>query len=418
MEHVHDGVIIKDDETLSSWFDKTNSVQVTTVGSPEESSVSEEITTALNEYEDEGIKSQELSRMKENMVEVEGVSQQMRSSMETYISEEDETLPSVKSYTGEFSKVNYDVTLAWTIARQETSELMQIKRGVKFNAMALHWLAKFGVQNNKGENLDKLVKKARSAEEKVMATLPKASMDPDLATAAVYTLFSNLEVDHEMYETSFEDTPLISAKKKRILSQLITPVIGPTLNALTIDIGFNGPESDHFNIYQQTVKKMIKEITKTLADLPNGKLSEFDLSKFEGGIDHLNSDTKHFTLLINNVGMDDLIDMKYVNAVLDKGYSTDKLLQDNEDYYVETWMKLRDDIASRYNLDNLEDTSDINVDTPDQMLRTMNENNKILSSILDAVRCLASVYNALVETAVAKNNLMVHYSVFLSSLTE
>lgn len=403
---------------ISEWFDGTSSEVIEHIPAPVPISdiAAGEITDVLKVYEDTGIRVGELDSVKEEMVEYKGMTQQMRASLESYVEDEDESLPDTRTYTADFSRVNYDTTLAWITGRREETQVVQLQHGARFISMALHWLKQFGTIPTKGETLQTLTQAGKKLEEEVAIELRETTIDPSDAQVQLYKFITDLSLNPEDYDTEYIHDWSSAVKKRKVLEQVVTPYIGPTLNGLTIALAEHGEIAGEFNQYQQDVKAMTKQLVMALESVPNGKAEMVDLSTFVGGIQAVDTLTNKFSILLAQEGIGHPIEMGFVTNLINVCGGTDKLLQDNEGTYADGYMKLRDDIVNAFYLDGEPTGTGTTVTESDALIQAMDENNNVMSKLLDAYRLLGAVYNSTVETAVAKNNVLTAYHMFLSSL--
>lgn len=373
------------------------------------------VNNSYRVYEDTGVLNEELERAEGKLTEERGVSQQMRASLESYVPDEDEVLPATTTYTSEPSMVNFDATLTWVHARQDETRTEVIQKGARFVSLAMHWIKKYALEFSDEANLKGLMKKIEKQESKNAECFNEANLDIENAQDAIYQFVNTFNVDPETIDTHMHDTWSSVKRRRRILDQLVTPVIAPTLNALTMGLNNSSELREDFKAYQKRVEKVLKELLKALDGVAKGVDDRVDLSSVEGGLKGIVSDTNRYTLMLVQEGSGYDIEMTLVDDILKTGEDIVELLDDD---YEDELMAIRQTIGLSYNLDDVESKTGIAIENPEALLQAMGENNAVLSSLLDALRLIIATHNSLTGTASAKNNLLTAYCMFLECLVD
>lgn len=411
MEDTLDGTIVK---TGDDSFAEQITVIFDNMVNDADSAV-ELVNNSYQLYEDEGVKVDELQRAENKLVEERGVSQQMRASMESYVSDDDVVLPAAYMYTSEPSMVNFDTTLAWVRAKCDETRLEQIRVGARFASMSFYWIKQYGLEPSDDGDLENILNKIESAEERCSEYYLDATADLETSKVPLFEFITSLGIDPNTIDTDIHENWSASSRKRKVLEQLINPTIGITLNALTIALGHESRFKDEFEDYQSKVSKIFKAVLKAQKEVADGKSTQVDLSSIDGNIVALNKETTEYTLLLSQVGYGHALTMDFVDAILKQGHKTVELLDDD---YAEELMSTRNQFVDNYNLDNVADKTGIEIDTPEALLQAMDENNTVVTALLDALRLIAATYNSLLVTASIKNNLVSRYGMLLSSLVE
>lgn len=372
------------------------------------------VNTAHRKFEDSEVLAEELERAEAKLRDAQGVNQQMRASLESYVPDEDEVLPLARTYTAEPSMVNYDATLAWVGDRQDITRTESIKRGAHFIFLALHWIKKYGLEIEGEGSLSKALDDIKRQESKI-ADLGAVTFDAAIHQSAAYSFISTFGVDPETIDIQMHDVWSSAVRRRRILEQLVTPVVGTTVNALTIALDRDEKVREEFEEYQERVEDILKQTLKALESLSEGVELVPDLSSFEGGIEALVKQTNAFTLMLAQEGSGYDIEMSFVDGVLKSGEKVVELLDDD---FEEKLMSIRETFSRSYNLDDVTGGSGIVVENPEAVMRSISESNSVLSSLLDALRVILATHNSLLHTATAKNNLLAAYCMFLECLVD
>ena len=84
---------------------------------------------------------EELQRIKDILVDSEGVDKTIRTSLEKYLSlESEDQLPPLSRYTGELSLINYDATLTWVDNRLLEAKSEQMQSSLIFLRAGINWV--------------------------------------------------------------------------------------------------------------------------------------------------------------------------------------------------------------------------------------------------------------------------------------
>lgn len=372
------------------------------------------VNNAYREYDGVNILNEELDRAATKLKEARGVDQQTRASLETYVPDEDEVLPMVNTYTAEPSMVNYDTTLSWISERQDITRTESIKRGANFISLALHWIKKYGLEIEGEGSLSKALDNIKRQESKIKEH-GSVTFNPGTHQEPTYTFISTFGVDPETIDIQMHDVWSSAVRRRYVLDQLVTPVLGTTLNALTIALDRDEKVKEEFKEYQKCVERILKETLKAADSLSKGVELVPDLSSFEGGIESLVKQTNRFTIMLAQEGSGYDIEMGFVDGVLKSGEKVVELLDDD---FEEELMSIRKTLADSYNLDDVTESSGIELENPEAVMRAIGESSAVLSSLLDALRVILATYNSLQRTATAKNNLLSAYCMFLECLVD
>ena len=85
---------------------------------------------------------EELQRIKDILVDSEGVDKTIRTSLEKYLSlESEDQLPPLSRYTGELSLINYDATLTWVDNRLLEAKNEQMQSSLNFLRAGINWVS-------------------------------------------------------------------------------------------------------------------------------------------------------------------------------------------------------------------------------------------------------------------------------------
>ena len=85
---------------------------------------------------------EELQRIKDILVDSEGVDKTIRTSLEKYLSlESEDQLPPLSRYTGELSLINYDATLTWVDNRLLEAKSEQMQSSINFLRAGINWVS-------------------------------------------------------------------------------------------------------------------------------------------------------------------------------------------------------------------------------------------------------------------------------------
>lgn len=85
---------------------------------------------------------EELQRIKDILVDSEGVDKTIRTSLEKYLSlESEDQLPPLSRYTGELSLINYDATLTWVDNRLLEAKSEQMQSSLNFLRAGINWVS-------------------------------------------------------------------------------------------------------------------------------------------------------------------------------------------------------------------------------------------------------------------------------------
>lgn len=418
MEDVLDGCIVKPADAFSA-IRETFSKMTDDIASKFNSDNAEEAALLVNNsyqiYEDATVRNDELDRLEDKLVIENGVSQQMRGSMEAYVDAEDETLPIRQMYTQEPSMVNYDATLTWVRDKLAGTQTQEMQAGALFAAVALYWVKQYAIESDDELSVEALVKRGSKQEATLNEFIQNPSVDLAEAQVGLFEVIQSLNLNPNDFDTHLHDSWSGSTRKRKMLDQLVTPALGGHLNGLTMGLVNECKVKEDFKDYLKLIERILKELIATYTDIAEGRVTLPDLSNIEGGIRALNEATTRFTLLVSEEGIGDTVNLTYVNDVLNVGADVVELLDDD---YAASLMSLRESFTTNYNLESPEQGMKFTVAEPFSMLNAIHITNSTMSSLLDAHRLVLSVYNSLNQLATAKNNLVNTYSVFLQSLSD
>lgn len=373
------------------------------------------VNNSYKVYEDTSVRVDEIDRTVTDIVEEGGVSRSTRVTLENYVPDDDQVLPSQVMYTAEPSMVNYDTTLTWACNRKDELLVNENVLGARFAALGLNWIKKYGLEVSDELSLKSVFDKIEDNTEKASELFDSATVNLSVAVSPLIAFITSLGLDPNNFDTEMHDNWSRAARKRLMLEQLITPVVGVTLNGMTIGLAHDHALKLDFKQYCDDVEFTFKAITTALNKCSTGEVSFVDLSMLAGGINTLRANTVRFTILLSQVGVGYDLDMKVVDDVLKSGEDSVELLDDD---HVEIIDKVVDNFVRGFNLND--DTPDqiITILEPSTMSDAMDENNTVLSVLLDALRVIVATHNSLMETANAKNNLVNAYVMFLSSMVE
>lgn len=411
MEDVSDGCIEKPFfEPINQWFQHMMERELV------DTTDYKDINAEAQKFEEMGVIESEISRLKSKIKEERGINQQVRLSLESYIDDEDETLPPPQNYTADFSRVNYDTSLAWIETRQEAGIEERMVQGVRAICMAVAWLAKFaikpetaGVFSLERVCLD-LIKEHRELSKN--ATTP-----PDEAIASLFTMMEQLGLDEKQIDMTFVHDTSYVMMRQQVLKKLGSAYLSPKLDALLIKLTESDCAAVEFKDYATTISDMIRQVTHSLTEgVANGEAVSAATIQF-GGIDKLNELTNNYTKDMNNKGTAYPVDLEYIDTLT---YTLTRypLLIDGETDVQDKLNASYEALVKAFNLEAVQGESVIDVRQPETLLSVIDDNLTILLALIDAMRVRADIYNSLVTLLEGKIILGKAYSVYLVSLAE
>lgn len=384
--------LIKD---VTEWFD--NMVKE---GMDRIKPVDDDVKEAYVRWDDSHVKTIELDRINKKMIEAGGTNESHRVSLENYIADDDETLPQAQAYTTATSLINYDTTLAWVGQKLNAAQLEQITHGARFLSMALHWMQKYALVPEGENTLSRVMASGNEKQNKVKALIAKNDISLTNSTAAMYQFVTTLNIDPESINTDYMDHWAASVKKRMLLDEVVNKLLPQTVSELTYDL-----TGDTFKDYVKSTNKMIDSLISVTSDIAEGTptmvASSLDLEEITS------------TLLLSDQKVGGFIDLnlEQVNRILNQGEKNITFLSRDTGPVL---LELREKILNRYT----DQSEEVSFEATNTLAQAIDQNCRVMGMLLDNLRLIIGVYNRLIETAVAKNNVLDAYGMFLESLVE
>lgn len=372
------------------------------------------VVKSYHEYEDTVVKTDEISRAETNIIEAEGVSKDTRLSIESYVGDEDDTLPKLNTYTSEPSIVNFDKTLSWVNSYKEQTQVQQLRDGAKFLSLAIHWLNHYAIETDKDE-LDSLFESLEfntNQCNEVIADNDYVINEPDEVLSQLCA-----ELNVEKPELTIDAGPFLTNKvcKTKVLDALLSTTMSPCVNGLSLMLITSDEAKDDFKDFYKSVERLVTSLINVINKLACGEDARVDLGKIEGGINYINDATNKYTVLLSQKGVCDFASTKTLDKILKATSKRSELLDD--DLSKELCLT-RDELIKVYDLDNIGDDVTVDVEVTDALLQAVEHNNTVMSSVLDALRLILGLRNSAIQLANAKNNTLKTYYMFVVSVVE
>lgn len=397
-------------ESINQWFQHMMDIKLN------DTTAEKDVTAAARRFEEMGVIESEISRLKSKMIEEQGVNKQLRGSLESYIDDEDETLPQTQSYTADFSRVNYDTSLAWIESRQEENVEERLVQGARAMAMAIAWLTKFSFKPETG-GLTSLMNLTLELNKEHRELDKEATIPPEEAVSALNTMLTQLGLTEDQVDLSFiHDTSYIMMRQQ-VMKKLGTAYLSPMLDSLLIALTNSDSAAVQFKDYTVDVDDMLRQVSHSLdVGVSMGVAVDPVLSPF-GGLEKLNILNREYLAALNNKGTAFPVDLDFIDVVINT-VSRYPLLIDTETNVQDKLTSTYEQLVKAYNLECVQGESVIEVKQPETLLSVMDNTLTALLSLIDAMRVRADIHNSLVTLFEGKIVLGKAYSVYLSGLAE
>lgn len=376
------------------------------------------VQKAAQEYEDASVIESEISRVN-NQLQIQGVvNRQVRVSIESYINEDDDSLPSPLSYTEDGSRVNYDATVTWIDKRNDEALATAVRLGVGTAITALKWISRFGFDKGDGDELAKLSNESNKLFLEHIELAKEATLPPKEAIGALHQMITSLGMNPDETDISFLDnestTGILAPKKKMVLTTLGCQYLSTLLDPFVTNLTISTSESDGYKSYMEVADDMLLSIIKSLKA---GAVTGTAVAAVTPKLDEVEACSSSYVQKIAAKGTE--IDPTFddIEFVINTVVRLPLLISLERDV-MDKLVEVSNLLTAAYNLTDTIGESTIDVKQPNTMLSVLDDTVAKLLIIVEATQVRHDVYTSVKTLLEGKVRLYKAYSVYLSCLAE
>lgn len=348
---------------------------------------------------------EELQRIKDILLDSEGVDKSIRSALEKYVSlESEDQLPQLSRYTGELSLINYDATLKWVDNKLMQAQQEQLHSSINFLRAGINWVT------------DVLVKLDKSKEEVYRLRDNIERMQDSIREKAKLITFDDmLKCDHALVnyaKASYSDIEKINFipaghirapnAKTVTLVRIGNESVKNYVTVLIDKLLQNGDTANEIVSYFSKALTALDKVCFNLEMLNQGEAKSFNINE----IDYKGLRECPFAFDLCNKIDNTNVDLLH-SPVTEKFLKGALISIDNFSEYLDNVSSLKD----------LPDKLMQRVDIEDpNILSILQQTNTVLSSIVEALSNCVDNTNACIKFLTVKDDALLHLRMYVEDV--